>query len=133
VTAIRPDISDNMSLMRQAGEVLQQRACVRYRLRVPVICNWTGPEGRLRCDGFTRDISTQGVFVLCDVPPVIGTAVVVELVFPPLEATSGIGPRLKAVGRVVRVEGSNGVVTGFATASDFSWETRLRQDGRSQL
>jgi hypothetical protein len=122
-----------MSVTRQAGEGLQQRTSVRYRLRVPVICNWTGPGGRLRCDGFTRDISTQGVFVLCSTPPALGTAVVIELVFPPLEATSGVGPRLKAVGRVVRVEGSNGTVTGFATASDFSWETRLRHDGRSQL
>jgi len=107
------------SLLQTACVSLQQRVCVRYRLSVPVTCRWKDERGA-RCvsKGYTRDISTHGVFVFsADVPPV-GAVVRLEFSFPPLEATS-VGLRLRSVGEVVRVE-NNGQGTGFALVSEFT-------------
>jgi len=68
--------------------------------------------------GYTRDISTRGVFVFMNEAPPAGTTVRLEFQFPPLEESSG-GLHLKSVGEVVRVE-TNGQGTGFAAVSEFT-------------
>jgi hypothetical protein len=67
--------------------------------------------------GYTRDISTHGVFVFSAEVPPVGTTVRLEFQFPPLEQSSG-GLHLKSVGEIVRSE-SNGQATGFAAVSEF--------------
>lgn len=67
--------------------------------------------------GFTRDISTGGVFVTSSTAPPLGTPIAVELHLPSL-APSGPGLRLRAEGQVVRVEGMQ-EQPGFAVAAHF--------------
>jgi hypothetical protein len=92
---------------------------MRYRLSVPVVFRWKTEGGSRRISrGFTRDISTQGVFVFSPEIPAAGTSVRLEFLFPSLEESSD-GLRLRSVGEVVRVEtGSQG--TGFAAVSEFT-------------
>jgi hypothetical protein len=92
---------------------------MRYRLSVPVLCRWKDETGA-RClgKGFTRDISTQSVFVYCSELPAVGTTVRMEFMFPPLEENSS-ELRLRSVGQVVRVD-NNGHGTGFAAVNEFT-------------
>ncbi len=97
---------------------MESRKTVRYQMRVPVIIKWNDEQGvRQQGGGFTRDISTGGIFVLCPAYPPAGTAVALEVLLPPLEAEAH-DLRLQAEGQVVRVEGG-GKGSGFAAAADF--------------
>ncbi len=90
------------------------RRATRYQVRAPVIFHWLDKEGVQRqAAGFTRDISTGGIFVLSAESPPIGTGVSLEVALPPLEDASRSW-QLKASGKVVRVEPN-----GFAGTADF--------------
>ncbi len=90
----------------------------RYPLRAPVIFRWKDPQGTTQQEGgFTRDMSSDGVFVLCSKYPPAGIAVALEVFLPPIEATAQ-GLRLQAEGTVVRI-GVAGEGSGFAAAADF--------------
>jgi len=92
---------------------------MRYRLSIAVIFRWKDENGlRCLCKGFTRDISTHGVFVFSAEVPPVGTMVRLEFSFPPLGDSAG-GLRLRSVGEVVRVE-TNGQGTGFAALNEFT-------------
>ena len=98
------------------GEGLEQRKSTRYRLPAPVIFTWTDPSGLSQVrGGFARDISAGGLFVLCDASPPLETALTLEVLLPPLKASSTV-LRLKGEGRVVRVAMQP---TGFGAASEF--------------
>lgn len=97
---------------------MQQRESVRFQLRLPVIFRWTDEQvGRQQNGGFTRDISTRGLFVYSSTPPPAGVTVDFEVMLPPLEK-SGHGVRLQSEGMVLRIE-RRGEHTGFAATGDF--------------
>jgi len=92
-------------------------------MHVPVIFHW-GDEGRINGGtGFTRDISTGGVFVLSPIAPPVGTPVVLEVHLPPLGA-SGPGLHVQSAGRVVRIDKSQ-AGAGFAATAHFGLHNGL--------
>lgn len=100
---------------------LQPRRALRFQMRVPVIFCWSDEQGQAKQGGgFTRDISTAGVFVYSAAPPPVGTSVEIDVLLP-IRAGGGPGARLHSPGRVVRVE-SRGEHGGFAAASDFGMD-----------
>ena len=100
------------------GHTMQQRKSVRFQLRLPVIFQWNDAQGgRQQNGGFTRDISTRGLFVYSPIPPPPDVTVELEVMLPPLEE-SGHGVRLQSEGRVLRIE-RKGEQAGFAATGDF--------------
>jgi hypothetical protein len=109
------------------GRTMQQRASVRFQLRLPVIFRWNDEQGgRQQNGGFTRDISTRGLFVYSPIPPPSGVTVELEVMLPPLEE-SGHGVRLQSEGRVLRIE-RKGEHTGFASTGNFNLHNAQRSD-----
>jgi hypothetical protein len=83
---------------------LEKRKIVRYKLCLPVVFKWTDDNGLERQEaGFTRDISTGGLYVSCPKCPPINTTLLLEIVLPSKgEALSG-GLRLGATATIVRL------------------------------
>ena len=108
----------DVTSIRAIGNTMQQRESVRFPLRLPVIFRWNDDlGGRQQNGGFTRDISTDGLFVYSPIPPPPGVTIEVEVMLPPLEV-SGHGVRLWSEGTVLRIE-RKGEHTGFAATGDF--------------
>ncbi len=104
--------------LASSGASVEQREAVRYRLQAPVIFEWLGEhQVRQLGGGFIRDINTRGLFASSSTPPPVGVAVRLEVVIPLFEDEPGV--RIKAKGRVIRVEGS-GESGGFAATADFA-------------
>lgn len=109
------------SLPRGAGnwpssEWVERRQQTRYRLHVPVSFTWIDRRGfRHRGEGSTRDIASNGMFVLAEVPPEAGTMVQIKGFFPPFEAWIERF-RMEVRGRVLREERGepDGLGGGFA-------------------
>ena len=90
---------------------MERRGATRYHLRMPVVFRCTdGKTESPASGGFTRDVSTKGVFVICDVPPPPTTCVAIEILLTPLEPEIA-GLRLEGSGVVVRIDQTGG---GFA-------------------
>ena len=107
------------------GDVVQSRKALRFPMRVPVIFRWIDEQGHTsQGAGFTRDISTAGLFVYSATPPPADAAVNLEVLLPLHEG--GQGTRLEGPGRVVRVEGQ-GERAGFAATSDFALDNAAIQ------
>ncbi len=121
----RKDLLTAGTMFEQAiGDSVERRKTARYQLRVPVIIQWNNQEGaRQQGGGFSRDISTGGVFVLCNASPPTNTAISLEVLLPPLEAAAQ-GLRLQAGGEIVRVE-----ETGFAAAGDLGLHKPVNEAG----
>lgn len=77
--------------------------------------NRGGP--RREGEGFTRDLSEGGMFVLTENPPPVGTIVRVDVFFPPFK--TGAALQVKARCEVLRLESSAPGETrgGFAARS----------------
>jgi PilZ domain len=100
------------------GDAVQQRTSVRFHIRLPVIFRWNDEQGDGHQDGgFTRDISTGGLFVDSVIAPPLGVTVELEVMLPALEE-SGHGVRLRSEGRVLRIERKN-ELSGFAATGYF--------------
>jgi hypothetical protein len=99
----------------------------RYRLKVSVTFSWEQPDGsKARGEGYTRDISSSGVFVLTSDRLPSGTAVRLEVALPSLrEKTSGTS--LQTQGHVVRSE-----EIGFAAAADVGFRMRFPQGASTE-
>ena len=101
------------------GRSVEQRTVVRFPLHLPVIFRWNDPrkmkEERL---GRTRDLSRSGLFVQCQDPPSVGTAVDLEVRLPPMGGDKTQRLRLEGRGKVVRVSGPK-EPRGFAATSAF--------------
>ena len=97
---------------------MEQRKTTRYPLCAPILFNWTYADGVcLQGGGFTRDISTDGLFVRCDRPPLLETALNMEVLISLGEPTAPV-LRLRGPGMVVRVEERENR-RGFAAKIDF--------------
>ena len=97
---------------------VEKRRETRYNLGAPVSFTWKDHKGAFhRGDGFTRDISVSGFFILTDTPPPTEAPVQTEIIFPSLEGDSTL--HLRSEGRVLRVELQSGdhARCGFAAES----------------
>ena len=82
---------------------MELRKAVRYRLDLPVTYRWTGPSGRARLGmGFTRDISSAAMFVLCDHCPPADAVVSCEVMLSRPQSQGYC--QIIASGRVLRTE-----------------------------
>jgi PilZ domain-containing protein len=93
----------------------EKRAAPRCRLNLPTLVSWIDGEKHTR-GGFTRDISTEGAFVLCRRRVPGNAAVEIEILLPASSEVPGTLVRAKA--RVVRVHGQS-EPTGFAVEGSF--------------
>ena len=99
---------------------MEKRAAVRFVLHAPVIIRWTDATGAKREDvGRTRDISTTGAFLTCNLQLPVGTKVGLEIHLPPLERNTLQRVRLQATGKVIRVTEKTGQA-GVAVRGEFS-------------
>ena len=97
---------------------LERRHHPRYQLRVPVLFHWSDALGRKHQGaGFSRDLSTAGLFVNSDYPPPPGTDIEIEILLPSLESDAADGLRLRAHGTVRRAISAT-EPTGFAASAD---------------
>ena len=98
---------------------MERRKAARFLLRCPAIFEWIDQRGRQHVGaGFTRDISTLGVFVLSTAsPPGVG-ALQMQIMLPPPEPAEE-GLKLQSEATVVRNEKqSEGL--GFAARGEFA-------------
>jgi len=117
---------------RMIGGSVNRRSSVRFAMQMPVICRWTDPQGSPHeIGGFSRDISTAGLFVLSSEPPPDGTDVRVEVLLPALGGGTSRGLQLQSKGEVVRVEHGE-AVRGFAVCCEFGSVDGLEPKSASQ-
>jgi PilZ domain len=96
----------------------ERRVARRFVMSVPVLFRWKVDENEHRSGGFTRDVSTFGVYVVCeDECPELNAGVALEILLPRQDAQN-VGLKLKSVGEVVRIERA-GERKGFAVRTDF--------------
>jgi hypothetical protein len=99
------------------SSVRELRAAERFRLKLPVSLTW---QVRKKQDqyghGFTRDISTRGMFVLARTCPPMGKPLRFEI---NLALNGSAAIRVEGRGRVIRVErtASKATITGFAVVN----------------
>ena len=84
--------------------LMERRTQFRYLLSARAVFSWEGPEQkRFQGEGVTRDISTEGAFILTLSCPPAHAAVQVELFLPPFHGTVAT-VRIRADALVLRVE-----------------------------
>ena len=105
---------------------MELRQNKRYRLRACVAFSWANTDGNtMRGEGYTRDISAAGVFVLTGDRLPSSTAVKLEVTLPSLSEKRD-GALLRTQGRVVRSE-----EIGFAVAADMGFRMRFPEESSS--
>ena len=119
-------------LAREVRVPSELRNGIRYRVDAVALFSWQGgPGGRFQGEGVTRDISTQGAFIVTATMPPPRSPVQVDLLLP---TVSGINAAVRITGivRVIRVEHSsaNTLNHGFAVATDDlnQWDLTVLQD-----
>jgi PilZ domain len=99
---------------------LERRRTVRYNLCLPLVSEWVDENGRvIQEPGFTRDISTGGLYVNCVTLPSINSTVRLQIVLPPNKETLPASLRLAASATVVRLA-SEGEANGFAAVGELA-------------
>jgi hypothetical protein len=99
---------------------VDQRQNKRYRLKASVKFSWEDLQGStIRGEGYTRDISPSGVFVLTSDRLPSGTAVKLEVALPSLRQEPS-GAFLRTHAHVVRSE-----ELGFAAVADMGFRMQL--------
>jgi len=95
-------------------------------LRASVIFSWEHSDGAtIRGEGYTRDISPTGVYVVTTDPVLTGSIVRLEVSLPSLREKSS-GAFLRTSGHVVRSEHD-----GFAAVADMGFKMQF-PDSRSR-
>jgi len=103
------------------ARTVDSRHMRRYRLRTPVNFSWRRSDGdELHGEGFTRDISPCGVYVVCAEVVPSGTSIDVEVRLPSLRAGRHAGACLRTQGHVVRSES-----LGFAVCADLGFRMQF--------
>ena len=97
---------------------VENRGAVRFHLTVPVLFRWRTPTGSFQCeaDGFSHDVSSNGIFVYCnnECPPIHTD---VEFVLT-IHDSGDSKLKIAAYGEVVRVN-NDGQPTGFGANGHF--------------
>jgi hypothetical protein len=97
---------------------VERRRASRFRIRLPVLTEWTDHEGQVRYGGgFSRDVCLRGVFVVSSNLPPQAATITVTVVLPSVRAGSQ-ELHLHSVGSVVRVEPGR-APAGYAINCDF--------------
>jgi PilZ domain-containing protein len=105
---------------------MEQRQNRRYRLKASITFSWEHMDGsKVRGQGYTRDISPAGVFVLTSDRLPSGTPMKLEVILPSLNEKRS-GASLRTQGRVVRSEES-----GFPAAADMGFRMRFPEASSS--
>ena len=105
---------------------MELRQNKRYRLRASVAFSWANTDGKtMRGEGYTRDISPAGVYVLTSDRLPLSTAVKLEVTLPSLNEKRN-GASLRTQGRVVRSE-----EMGFAVAADIGFRMQFPEGSSS--
>lgn len=81
--------------------------------------SWHEAQFEVHGKGFSRDISAQGIFVVCDEPPPEKSHVQLEVFLPTGEVTEA-RVSLRAAGQVVRRD-----EVGFAAIAEFTLSKNL--------
>lgn len=99
----------------------ERRNSTRYPLRLPVVFSPAEGGGQNYVGGFTRDVSTTGVYVVVseenDSPPLYST-ISLRVMLPPLERHAH-GLQLETEGYVIRVNDQLEQI-GFAASADLA-------------
>ena len=99
---------------------MDQRQSKRYQLKTAVKFSGERPQGGIsRGEGYTRDISPIGVFVLTDNRLPLGTTVKLEVVLPSSRKEAS-GASLRTRGHVVRSE-----QLGFAAVAEMGFRMQF--------
>ncbi len=100
---------------------MELRQHKRYRLSALVSFEWeSNGESVRHGEGYTRDISPAGVFVVTNQALPVGTAVRLEVDLPGLQPEN-TGPRLRTQAHVIRAERG-----GFAAIADAGFRLQLQ-------
>ena len=103
----------------ESGGNVDRRRSSRFRLRLPVLTQWTDAQNRVRYGGgFSRDICLRGLFVVSSDPPPVATMITVTVVLPNVRAGSQ-EIQLHSVGSIVRIE-HEADAKGYAVNCHFS-------------
>jgi hypothetical protein len=86
------------------ANVLERRKQIRFALRAPVHFRWKDRDGIAhKGQGFTRDISSQGVYIYAESQPPCEANIHIDVLFSSLlEAHSPV--QMSAGAKVIRVE-----------------------------
>ncbi len=107
--------------MKREGD-LDKRKAVRYKLCLPVLFKWIDADGcPVQEGGFTRDISTAGLYVNCPNLPPVPRDLALEILLPLSEIL-----KLQATVEIVRV-GTHPEARGFATVGGLSTDRSQHQ------
>src|SRR5580700_2623507 len=63
---------------------------LRFELQVPVEIEWQSNTGKQKARGFTRDISSKGVFLICEPEIPLGSYIHLTIFL----RTDGLGPKV---------------------------------------
>lgn len=86
------------------ARIAEMRATVRYSLRAKVVFTWCDSQGTAREEqGYTRNISQRGAYVIAARSPGKGDRVMLSFFLPALAGESR-ELRIDAAGKVLRVE-----------------------------
>ena len=94
---------------------MERRGATRFRLRLAVVFSWRDEQGIVQgSEGWSRDLSSRGIYVRADMLPPVGTAVEMN-VFLPEPGYQIRAAELHAKGPVVRIDRHAGTQSsGFA-------------------
>jgi hypothetical protein len=112
----------NFSVDQRSGTETDRRKTVRYSLRFPVLFRWIENETEERQGGgFSRDVSSGGIYVACDreCPP-LNAKVRLEVLVPSA-ASEAVALKLTASGDVVRMN-KTATGCGFAAIAGFAFD-----------
>jgi PilZ domain-containing protein len=99
---------------------MERRRTVRYNLCLPLIFEWTDQNGTVIQEaGFTRDVSTSGVYVSCVNSPPINSILRLQIALPPNKQVLPDGLRLNVAAEVLRFA-TDGEVAGFAAVGELA-------------
>ena len=119
----RPELcvfENHLHRLRGLKGILKKRKAVRYTLCLPVIFKWTDEGGSpVQEGGFTRDISTGGLYINCPKLPPIQTPLALEILLPPNKKVLSERLKLEATVEIVRV-GTDAEEQGFAAVGELA-------------
>jgi hypothetical protein len=94
---------------------MERRGATRFRLRLAVVFSWRDEQGIVQgSEGWSRDLSSRGIYVRSDMVPPVGAAVEMN-VFLPEPGYQIRAAELHAKGLVVRIDRRAGTQSsGFA-------------------
>jgi hypothetical protein len=100
-------LQELLSGSRMMGNAVERRTAIRYALRAPVVFKSVDDHRAAPGAGFVRDISTEGICVLCPGFRSVGEAMQVEILLPRF-GTYDAKLVARFTGLIVRVEGEGG-------------------------